>query len=678
MNLMRSFQNIVSLIAFFVVTGAGVTKAQPFIHPGLLQSREDISRMIKGIQDKSEPLYGGYLVFEKHPQSQANYKMQGPFPAVGRNPTYNQSAYDADANAAFQNAVMWAVTGKKEHAAKAVEIINGWSKMLKSVTGRDAVLMAGLGPFKMVNAAEIIRHTDAGWNKADIKTAEVHFLSIIYPVLKDLAPFANGNWDSAALKTIMAIAVFCNNRAIFDKALVYYQYGSGDGSLSNYIINDIGQCQESGRDQGHTQLGIAHLADCSEIAWHQGLDLYGLLNNRLLKGFEYTAKYNLGKEVPYVPAMDRTGKYYHPKISEQDRGKIRAVYEEVFNHFVTGRGMDAPYTQMAAERIRPELQGLPAADHVGFGTFLYSRNKETDLNKTIVRAPVSPAGLFAKPDQGSVMVTWVPVSRAESYSLWRSDADDSKVELLAKGIKAAQYSDRKVKPGLTYRYFVQANSLTGQSERSPSVKICAGLPSGWVLNKGALKNESAKFDGDNFVLEAAGKGIDSGNNSITSVMKGVEGDFILTGRYVPQISSQSTGFGIALRKPGENQKLLLALFIRPEASGQIEAPGWRIDLAHWHQNGGRSEVISSPKLDTPQVTFGRMTGSCWLKVERNGAMVSGYYSSDGKKWLKAGQVNLNSTLALQAGMFAYSGVEEMTTIVKFDQVSIISQNSKKK
>jgi hypothetical protein len=67
-----------------------------------------------------------------------------------------------------------------------------------------------------------------------------------------------------------------------------------------WFINETGQCQESGRDQGHTQLGLAHLGDCCEIAWHQGLDLYGYADSLLLKGVEYTAKYNLGETVPFV------------------------------------------------------------------------------------------------------------------------------------------------------------------------------------------------------------------------------------------------------------------------------------------------------------------------------------------------------------------------------------------
>ena len=238
-----------SLGILLLLLHAMVSNAQPFAHPGILHSMEDLERMKKAVTNKEEPIYSGYQKFIQNPASQFTYKMQGPLAMVGRNPTVGQGAYDSDANAAHQNAVMWAITGDQRYANKAIEILNAWSSTLKYITGRDAVLMAGLGPYKMVNAAEILRYTNASWTEADIKKTEKHFKDVVYAVLKDFAPFANGNWDAAAIKTAMAIAVFCNDRSMFESALRYYVNGHGNGRLSNYVINEEGQIQESGRDQ---------------------------------------------------------------------------------------------------------------------------------------------------------------------------------------------------------------------------------------------------------------------------------------------------------------------------------------------------------------------------------------------------------------------------------------------
>jgi Alginate lyase len=322
MSLKRAARNGLgaAILSVFSLASAG----QTFVHPGLLQSREDLERMKMAVAAKAEPINSDCDIFRASAASQLDYKMRGPLATVGRNPTVGQSDYDSDANAAYQCAIMWCITGDIAYANKSKEIINSWSARLKSITGRDAVLMAGLGPFKMVNAAEILRHTDAGWSPAEIQQTEMHFREVIYPVIKDFAPFANGNWDTAATKTMMAIGVFCNDRAMFERALNYYVNGEGDGRLAHYVINEAGQCQESGRDQQHTQLGLAHLGDCCEIAWHQGLDLYSYDDNRLLKGFEYTAKYNLGEDVPFTETLDRTGKYHHTIISTNGRGRLRA------------------------------------------------------------------------------------------------------------------------------------------------------------------------------------------------------------------------------------------------------------------------------------------------------------------------------------------------------------------
>src|ERR1043166_3967869 len=109
---------------------------------------------------------------------------------------------------------------------------------------------------------------------------------VFYPVIENFAPFANGNWDAGCIKTMLAIGIFCEDRAIFDRAVHYYRNGKGNGRLTHYIFNEAGQCQESGRDQNHTQLGLGHLAEACEVAWNQGVDLYAEADNRLLKGFE--------------------------------------------------------------------------------------------------------------------------------------------------------------------------------------------------------------------------------------------------------------------------------------------------------------------------------------------------------------------------------------------------------
>jgi len=346
-----------------------------FNHPGLLHTQPQLDFIKAMVKAQKQPWLNGYEQLQRHTQSSSSYVIKGGYAKVGRGnrqgDNMHKSEVDADCNAAHYNALMWCLTDDKRHADKAKEILNAYSSTLREIIGTDKILMASLNGAKLVYAAELIRHTDAGWDAADIKRFERLLLEVFYPVIRDFAVFANGNWSTACVKTMMAIGIFCDNQEIFDRAVDWYYNGTDNGSLTHYIINEQGQCQESGRDQQHAQLGIAHLAEACEMAWSQGVDLYGAADNRLLKGFEYTAKYNLGHEVPFVSCRDKTGKYYHKTISDDGRGRLRPMWEMVYNHYQNRKGMNCPYIQQAAEMVRPEGAG-PNADCCGFGTLLFS------------------------------------------------------------------------------------------------------------------------------------------------------------------------------------------------------------------------------------------------------------------------------------------------------------------
>ncbi len=343
-----------------------------FVHPGLLHTRADLDRMKSMVEAGTQPYTAGYDVFKADSKSSSSYAMQGPFPETGRNPDVHQAETEDDSSAAYQNAIMWYITGVHAYADKAIQILDGWSSTLKTISGSDAILAASLDGFKFVNAAEIIRYTNAGWSAADVASAENLFKNVFYPVIQNFATFANGNWSTGCIKAMMGIAVFTDDHAMFGRAIDWYDEGPDNGSLVHYIIDETGQCQESGRDQQHAQLGIAHLAEASEVGWHQGFDMYGAANDRLLDGFEYTASYNLGNDVPFQPYTDTTGMYPHTAISPPDRCQLRPIYEMVYNHYVNRRGVSCPRTQQAAEKLRPE-GAAPNADHPGFGTLLFTK-----------------------------------------------------------------------------------------------------------------------------------------------------------------------------------------------------------------------------------------------------------------------------------------------------------------
>jgi hypothetical protein len=420
---------LASTAASALPAAASSSPAGVFAHPGMLHGAADLARMRQAVAARMQPTYAGYEVMQKHPASSAAYKSAGASAGIGRNPNVRFQFFDQDANAAYQCALMWCITGDRAFAATAIAILNDWSATLKRISGLDAILCASLGGFKMVNAAELLRHTGSGWSRSDADRADRMFTEVFLPVIFNFAAFANGNWDTAAIKLMLAIAIYGEDRPLFDRAINYYLHGCGDGRLEHYLYAS-GQCQESGRDQQHTQLGIAHMGDACEMAWHQGLDLYAALENRLLAGFEYTAKYALGDDVPFTPDVDQTGKYRHTVISQ--RSALRSVYEQIFNHYVRRRGIPAPFTQRAAEKLRPD--GAPVqADATGYGTLLYTRPPGPENPDPALRPQTV---LHATGAEDGVVLTFVSPSSGPPVSIERASSTQGPWKTLARDLAA--------------------------------------------------------------------------------------------------------------------------------------------------------------------------------------------------------------------------------------------------
>lgn len=381
--MMPSFLRTFAL-PLIITCAAATTVAQErrFVHPGILHTRGDLYQMKELVAAGAEPWASGFKKLRAHPQSSSSWTPRGPFEVVtrGRGENVHNSELATDANAAYQNALMYWFTGEEGHARTAIEVLDAWCSTLRTIGGHDKQLAAGLYGFKLVAAAELMRYSDFAWDRAKIEQAVKMFREVLYPVIRDFATFANGNWDGACMKAMMAIGVFCDDREIFDRAVKYYFEGSGNGRITHYVVNEDGQCQESGRDQAHTQLGLGLLAECCEIGWIQGVDMYGAADNRLLRGYEYTARYNLGSDVPFTPFTDTTGKYAHKEISARSRGRFRAVWEIAWNHYHGRMGLDMPQTREVIEKIRPEGAAFQT-DHPGFGTLLFGRPAPTGIER---------------------------------------------------------------------------------------------------------------------------------------------------------------------------------------------------------------------------------------------------------------------------------------------------------
>lgn len=349
----NAFLTICCLIVSFSSTlSAKIT----FVHPGVIHSQSSLDFVQAKIAAKEEPWLEAWNQLKSSRYLRSNWE-PSPRAHVERGPSNNpnigSNEFSSNGRAAYTNALYWALTGDIKKAQKAAQILNAWSSTLKTVSNHDARLLIGMSGLPYIVAAELLTHTWNGWPKKERTQFAQMLRKVWYPIIKDFYPTANGNWDASMIQTMIAMGVHLDDRRIFERATDYYREGKGNGAVDNYFMKS-GQCQESGRDQNHTQMGLEFLANTCETAWVQGVDLYGAHDNRLLKGFEYTARYNLGNRVRYVPHKSYQGRYYYKKISSEDRGRLRGMYEKIYNHYHNRKGLKAPYTKQAALKNRPE------------------------------------------------------------------------------------------------------------------------------------------------------------------------------------------------------------------------------------------------------------------------------------------------------------------------------------
>ncbi|MFD9325869.1 alginate lyase family protein [Streptomyces sp. NPDC060065] len=385
------------LTAALAVGASAGTPAQAapatFTHPGMLHAYGELNRAKVRVAAGDNPWLSGWnrLTANGHSASTWNPNPQATIIRGGTGENYG-ILYN-DIHAAYQNALRWKIAGTTANGDAAVRILNAWSATLTTVTGNaDRFLAAGIYGYQFANAAELMR----GYSGFDLARFKTMMLNVFYPLNNQFLTVHNGacitnywaNWDLCNMNSILAIGILCDDAAKYDQAVNYFKTGAGNGSITHaipfvYESQGLAQYQESGRDQGHTMMGMGQLASFCEMAWSQGEDLYGYDSNRIMKCAQYVAKYNLGQDVPYTTYTWGTGQSCAQQsqtvISSASRGQVRPVWDILYYHYARRRGLSVPYIQAMAESVRPEGGGgdygttSGGFDQLGFGTVMYAK-----------------------------------------------------------------------------------------------------------------------------------------------------------------------------------------------------------------------------------------------------------------------------------------------------------------
>ncbi|MFF9031262.1 alginate lyase family protein [Streptomyces iakyrus] len=362
-----------TVTATALATPAGAAGA-PLAHPGLLHTRADLDRMAAKVKAGARPYAAGFakLTANRHAQSGWRPSPQAVVYRGSGTPENYRILYN-DIHAAYQNALRYHVSGDQAHADTAVAILNAWSGKLTRLEGSaDRFLAAGLYGYQFANAAELVReHGDF-----DLGRAQELMRSVFHPLSDDFLTRHNGavvtnywpNWDLTAIACVLATGIFCDERAVVERAVEYFRHGDGMGSVKHAIPvvheGGLGEWVEAGRDQGHALLGVGLMGTVCEMAWNQGIDLYGYDDSRFLKGAQYVAKWSLGGDVPYTANTRRKGAIGGWSGSETasgvagvDPSMTRPIWAMIANHYTKRRALPASYLTRAAAKAAPEGGG---------------------------------------------------------------------------------------------------------------------------------------------------------------------------------------------------------------------------------------------------------------------------------------------------------------------------------
>ena len=352
--------SVLLLSIIFILSIQTTYAAMNFIHPGATNSKANLDFIKKQIVDNKQPWLAEFNQLKK--SVLLNRK---PHFLQTVNSKNNQESADMrdDAIAAYSLALMWSITDKDVYAKRAVTIINAWSSFKGFTSGSDQdKLQAGWTGAVLASAAELMRYYQ-GWPQNQVLNVQLMFEKAFYPQLLTASSW-NGNVDLTQIDALISIAVFNDDEKAFNMALtrlaqrnIAYFYLTSDGKRATPAQGDGGNIeqfwsnptqwvnglnQETCRDNGHhSQYALASALHVAEVAWNQGVNVYGENELRYTAAMELLAKQLLSNDFFTCQNIQASKNYFN-------------TWEIGFNHYHNRQGIQLPYTQkLIINKIRP-------------------------------------------------------------------------------------------------------------------------------------------------------------------------------------------------------------------------------------------------------------------------------------------------------------------------------------
>lgn len=499
--------------------------APTFAHPGTLHSQSDLDLMATKVAAGEEPWLSGYNKLLSSPYNNLGWPAYDVDYIVRDGPSPNNyTRSQLDAQLIYTLTMIWHLTGDAAYADRAVYIANTWSDLIGIQGNSNSSLAAGICGYLFAVGGDLLS-TYSGWQAADQQAYKDMMMRVFYPANLDFlwrqhdTVWRDGgnthyrlNWVTANMASMAAIGILCDNRAVYEQAVDFFKYGSSNGRVERaawYVHpSGLAQGEEAGRDQGHNMGGWHAMALLCQMAWNQGDDLFGYDNNRVLRAFEYNAKYNLWNDVDYARHRNATLGYTEGGVSGVGRGIYQYYhYELVYNHYANVKGVAAPWSEQAASVTRPEPWSDAGvhpsqADWFGLGTLTYS--KEPALSG------VAPSNLVGHWSQNQITVNWNGTAGATSYDIQRATTSGGPYTTIGSvESNDLYYIDSSVTNGTSFYYVVTAHTPSGSLD-SPELEVSQKLVTHYTF-EGSANDQIGSRNAELFVGSGTVLGYASGH-----------------------------------------------------------------------------------------------------------------------------------------------------------------------
>jgi hypothetical protein len=349
-----------------------------FVHPGVLLNRAQLEEIKKRVAAGTEPQKSAFEALKASKLGALDYT---PHPRAtvecGSNsrPDFGCKDEQADSEAAYAQALLWAITGNTVYAENAIKIMDAWSGTLTGGhTNNNGQVQASWTGDVFPRAAEIMRYMYKGWPDASIVKFQNMLTTQFLPSLIH-GTCENGNKELTISEALINIGVFNDNRSAFDHGVKMwrgrapaYIYLKADGPKpieppgcgmaiwgnKGFMPEFVeGLLQESARDSGHANLALSGMVDAAETARQQGLDLYAEQGQRIMAAMEFQAQY-----LPPNSATPPQGLSF----------EIHPTWEIAYNHFHDRLGNSLP--KMAA--VLPKMRPTGTNHHMNWETLTHA------------------------------------------------------------------------------------------------------------------------------------------------------------------------------------------------------------------------------------------------------------------------------------------------------------------